>query len=95
MVSGSEAHLTATIHGRVQGVGYRAFVEGWATALGIQGYVRNLSGGAVEVVAEGPRERLDALIERLKEGPSFARVQRVDEVWAVPTGRFQGFQVRP
>ncbi len=94
MASPSEASLTATVYGRVQGVGYRAFVEGWARALGLSGYVRNLPDGAVEVVAEGPRERLEALLERLRAGPSFARVQRVSEIWATPTGGFEGFQVR-
>ncbi|MDO8532142.1 MAG: acylphosphatase [Dehalococcoidia bacterium] len=94
MAFASEAHLTATIYGRVQGVGYRAFVEGWARALGLSGYVRNLPDGAVEVVAEGSRERLEALLERLRAGHSLARVQRVSEIWAIPTGSFQEFHVR-
>ncbi|MEK7872461.1 MAG: acylphosphatase, partial [Chloroflexota bacterium] len=61
MAFASEAHLAATVRGRVQGVGYRSFAQAWARALGLKGYVQNLSGGAVEVRAEGPRERLEEL----------------------------------
>ena len=89
-----EAHLAAIVHGHVQGVNLRAFTQGWARALGLTGYARNLPSGAVEVHAEGPRDQLRALVARLQQGPSSARVERVDVTWSAPTGAFQDFQVR-
>lgn len=70
--------LEAWVRGRVQGVGYRAFVERVALELGLAGYARNLPDGRVEVVAEGPEEALRALLEKLKEGPRLARVEGVE-----------------
>jgi acylphosphatase len=83
-----------TIHGRVQGVGYRYFVLREADALGISGFARNLADGRVEVVAEAESE--DALArfeERLREGPSFARVASVDRAAVAPRGD-RGFHIR-
>ena len=65
------------VTGRVQGVGFRWFVEREAATLGITGWVRNREDGRVEVVASGTREQLAALHGRLREGP---RAARVDEV---------------
>jgi len=69
------------ITGRVQGVGFRWFVEREAATLGITGWVRNREDGRVEVVASGTREQLAALHGRLREGP---RAARVDEVAVSP-----------
>ena len=65
------------VSGRVQGVGFRWFVEREAATLGITGWVRNRDDGRVEVMATGTREQLSALDARLREGP---RAARVDEV---------------
>ena len=69
------------VTGRVQGVGFRWFVEREAAILGITGWVRNRDNGSVEVMATGTRERLAALHGRLREGP---RAARVDDVSVSP-----------
>ena len=95
-VSQPEAQtLRALIRGRVQGVGFRQFVEEQAGALGLKGFVRNLSNGAtVEVVAEGPMPALETLLAGLRRGPPIAYVERVDVSWAAATGDHVGFAVR-
>jgi acylphosphatase len=67
------------VSGRVQGVGFRWFVERAATSLGLAGYTRNLADGRVEVYAMGPQETLDELNGYLWKGPSGARVSNVEE----------------
>lgn len=67
------------VSGRVQGVGYRFFVERQARELGLRGYVRNLSDGRVEVYAIGDDAALERLRERLREGPPASRVERLEE----------------
>jgi acylphosphatase len=67
------------VRGRVQGVGFRWFVEREAHILGIAGWVRNNTDGSVEVLAQGSRDQLFALRSRLHEGPRAARVDSVDE----------------
>jgi acylphosphatase len=76
----------------VQGVGFRDFVETRARSLRLAGYVRNLEDGrSVEVVAEGPREALEQLIEYLHEGPRMSLVNAVEVEWREPAGRYGGF----
>lgn len=69
------------VTGRVQGVGFRWFVEREAAQLNITGWVRNRENGSVEVMATGTRDQLVALHGRLREGP---RAARVDDVAASP-----------
>ena len=88
------ASLKAIVYGRVQGVFFRAFVTGWARKLGLAGYVRNLSEGAVEVQAEGGRKQLEELIDYLRVGPPAARVEKVGTNWSEYTGGYAGFSVR-
>jgi len=89
------AHLSATIHGRVQGVYFRRFVRNAARELGLTGYVRNLAGGnTVEAQAEGARPQLDELLKQLKVGPRGARVQEVEAAWSDYSGRFTDFEIR-
>jgi acylphosphatase len=84
--------LRAFARGRVQGVGFRAFVQWRGQALGLSGFARNLSDGrTVEVVAEGPRPALDELLASLKQGPPMAYVERVDASWGEATGGYEGF----
>ena len=67
------------MHGRVQGVGFRAFVRHGARDAGIStGYARNCPDGTVEVEAEGSAEALARLAEHLRRGPSWSRVSRVE-----------------
>jgi acylphosphatase len=87
--------LEATIYGRVQGVGFRAFVQNNARGLGLTGYARNKYSPQrhVEVVAEGPRPALERLLRHLEQGPSLAYVERVDVKWRPATGEFTRFRV--
>ncbi len=70
------------VTGRVQGVGFRWFVEREAATLGVTGWVRNRDNGSVEVMATGTREQLRALRQKLQEGPRAARVDEVQEASA-------------
>ena len=74
------------VRGRVQGVGFRWFVEREAHILGIAGWVRNNADGSVEVMAQGTRDQLSGLRSRLREGPRAARVDAVEESEAKPVG---------
>ncbi len=67
------------VRGRVQGVGFRYFAQKTADLLGLGGYARNLDDGSVEVYAAGPRDKLDELAGRLRQGPRWADVRGVDE----------------
>lgn len=91
----AERRLHARIYGLVQGVGFRHFVWKRAQALGITGWVRNCRDGSVEVVAEGPEEALQQLLEYLRRGPLGSRVDKVDVRWEMPTLEFLEFEVRP
>jgi acylphosphatase len=66
------------VTGRVQGVGFRWFVEREARILGIKGWVRMRSDGFVDVLASGTREQLSAFHKKLLEGPRASRVDNVD-----------------
>ena len=70
------------VRGRVQGVGFRWYVEREAHMLGIAGWVRNNHDGSVEVLAIGTRDQLLGLRSRLQEGPRAARVDDVQELEA-------------
>ena len=87
--------IHAIIHGRVQGVGFRAFVQREALARGLSGTVHNryFPRAQVEVVAEGPEDALRQLLDVLKIGPRLANVERVDVDWEPPTGEFTSFQI--
>ncbi|MEK7477343.1 MAG: acylphosphatase [Candidatus Coatesbacteria bacterium] len=91
---GGIARLNAVVRGRVQGVGYRWFVQDQARVLGLSGRVGNLRDGTVEVDAEGPRSDLEALLERLREGPSGADVSDVEVAWWEPSGAWTNFEIR-
>lgn len=87
--------LTAEVRGRVQGVGFRWFVQRTARALGLTGWTHNLPDGRrVEVVAEGDRAALQALLDALKQGPSGSYVESVTESWSPATHEFEGFSIR-
>ena len=81
------------VRGRVQGVGFRWFVEREAHMLGVTGWVRNNADGAVEVLAQGTRDQLSALLARLQQGPRAARVDRVDESEANLTQGMKTFRI--
>jgi acylphosphatase len=97
-MSGGEARGTARIDarvtGRVHGVGFRYFVLREAQALGLVGWVANVSDGSVRCVAEGTRAALEQLAELLNDGPPAAIVDHVSIAWMPATGTFGSFGVR-
>jgi acylphosphatase len=81
------------VRGRVQGVGFRWFVEREAHMLGIAGWVRNNSDGSVEVLAMGTRDQLMGLRSRLRQGPRAARVDDVEETDSKPIESLKSFRI--
>jgi len=81
------------VRGRVQGVGFRWFVEREAHTLGIAGWVRNNSDSSVEVLAMGTREQISGLHKRLREGPRAARVDAVEVLEANPVPGLKTFRI--
>jgi len=81
------------VRGRVQGVGFRWFVEREAHMLGISGWVRNNADGSVEVLAMGTRDQLSGLRSRLREGPRAARVDDVEELVSSPVAGLKSFRI--
>jgi len=88
------ASVRAIVHGRVQGVYFRAFTVRQARELGLSGYARNLPDWrTVEVQAEGERSELERLIDHLGVGPPGARVERVETNWSEYTGSYSDFRI--
>jgi len=81
------------IHGDVQGVGFRYFITRHAQARGLNGWVRNRPDGAVELVAEGLRPDLDALLTAARQGPRHAQVASVDAQWSEAMGGLDRFDL--
>jgi acylphosphatase len=81
------------VRGRVQGVWFRESTKEAATALGLTGTVRNLASGEVEIIAEGPRNRLEALAVWARRGPDLADVEGIDVDYSEATGRHAEFRV--
>ena len=82
------------VSGRVQGVGFRFFVQDRAAVEGLHGYVRNLEDGRVEVLLEGDDESMLRVESAIGRGPSGARVERVETEDLAPSGRATGFSIR-
>jgi acylphosphatase len=81
------------VRGRVQGVGFRWFVEREAHVLGVSGWVRNNADGSVEVLAQGTRNQLLGLRSRLRQGPRAARVDDVEESDVGPVAGLSSFRI--
>lgn len=82
------------VSGLVQGVGFRYYAQKQAIRLGLLGWVRNLAGGDVELVACGTDAQLDELNAWLQKGPTMASVHRVKMETIEPTEVFAGFSIR-
>jgi acylphosphatase len=82
------------VSGRVQGVAFRWVTEDMAHQLGVSGWVRNLSDGRVEVMAEAEEENLLEFIKFLKQGPRHARVENIEVEWLESEGEFKSFEIR-
>jgi acylphosphatase len=89
-----DTRLTAWVHGRVQGVGFRWWTRGRALELGLSGYASNLADGRVEVVAEGPRDACARLLAALRSPDTPGWVDKVVERWAPAKGNLVGFAER-
>lgn len=91
--------MTRTVHvsitGRVQGVGYRAFVERAAIRLGLRGWVRNRRDGSVEAVFSGEGEAIEAMLAECRKGPRLAVVADVVVEELAADRDFDGFSVLP
>ncbi|MFQ5801086.1 MAG: acylphosphatase [Candidatus Hydrothermarchaeales archaeon] len=89
-----KARAHVFVSGRVQGVFYRAFAREKATSHGVRGGVRNLPDGRVEAILEGERKDIEEVIEELKVGPPYARVDEVEVEFEEYRNEFRDFQVR-
>lgn len=86
--------LTATVHGRVQGVNFRQSAVREASRLGLTGWVMNRDDGAVDTMAEGPRPAVEVYAAWLAKGPRTAWVSRVETRWSEASGEFADFELR-
>jgi acylphosphatase len=89
----TNARLHVTVEGRVQGVGFRSFVQENAVLLGVTGWVRNRWNGAVELLAEGSQQNLEKFLQIVQRGPRAAFVSDVSIEWLSATGEFRDFRV--
>jgi len=92
MTDNVRAHIW--VKGRVQGVGFRAYVEMAGRQIGVTGWVRNVGYETVEAVAEGERADVEQFIEVVKDGPPASRVDEARVEWETVTGEFREFGVK-
>ena len=94
-MTGERVARRITVHGRVQGVYFRAWTIEQAQAIGgIDGWVRNRADGSVEAVAAGAADKVDALVARMRQGSPASRVERI-EVEETPGVVAAGFVQKP
>jgi len=91
---GAQVRVRIRVHGRVQGVWFRAHTRDAGRRLGVAGWVRNEADGTVAAVAEGSRASCEALVAWCHEGSPLSRVERVEAAWEEPTGRHDRFEAR-
>lgn len=84
----------ARIEGRVQGVGYRAWVESTARSMELTGWVRNRRDSTVEIMLQGPTELVRGMLKKCEDGPPGAQVTKV-EMLGEGIGAYDGFEVLP
>jgi acylphosphatase len=89
-----DAAAHVRVKGRVQGVGYRFFVQEAAETYGLKGWVRNVPGGDVESEVEGPKSAIMDFVKELRKGPPLARVDDMHLDWRPPTSRYTEFEIR-
>ncbi len=90
------------IKGDVIGIGFRAWTKIQAKIVGINGWVRNVydkpeiygPGGGVEALIQGEEEKVNKMLELLKEGPPISRVDDIEILWEEPKEMFEGFEIR-
>jgi len=81
------------VSGRVQGVGFRYYVQDVATHEGVTGYVRNLPDGRLEAHVEGDADAVTRVERAIRSGPAGARVEYVDTEVLPPSGHYKSFRV--
>jgi acylphosphatase len=89
-----DVRLTAWVHGYVQGVGFRWWTRSRAAALGLTGYASNQPDGRVLVVAQGPRDACQRLLDLLQSGKTPGQVDNVVADWSEPDQSVRGFTER-
>jgi acylphosphatase len=89
-----DVRLTAWVHGRVQGVGFRWWTRCRALELGLTGYAANQADGRVLVIAQGPRDAGEKLLQLLEGGATPGRVDNVVADWSPPPEQIRGFSER-
>ncbi|KUH85394.1 MULTISPECIES: acylphosphatase [unclassified Mycobacterium] len=90
----AEVRLTAWVHGHVQGVGFRWWTRSRALELGLTGFAANKPDGRVQVVAEGPRQACQRLLDLLQSGEAPGRVDNVVADFSEPRDSLEGFTER-
>ena len=93
-MSSNRKHIAIRVHGKVQGVFFRASTQEKAEALGLTGFVQNEDDGTVYLEAEGDEEALRKLEQWVHEGPTHAKVSRVDIKSIKELKGFDGFEQR-
>jgi acylphosphatase len=81
------------VRGFVQGIGYRAFIRREAQKINVTGWVRNREDDAVEAVLQGPTLAVQALLKKVKIGPSGSHIKHIDVVQEVITQPYAEFEV--
>lgn len=82
------------IFGHVVGVGFRSWTVNQATKLGLTGWVRNYDYHTVEILLEGPKDKLEEMIKMCKQGPEVSKVEKVEAEWSEVTGEYEGFGIK-
>jgi acylphosphatase len=85
--------IHAFVFGRVQGVFFRFHTKEIAEELGLKGWVKNLFDGRVEVLVEGEKDKVEKLVQFLKNGPPAARVEKVEIKEEKYRGEFKNFSI--
>ncbi len=85
------SRIRIKVFGYVQGVFFRYTTRKLARKLELTGYVKNMPDGTVYIEAEGPKEKLLELLKFSKQGPAYAKVERVEHEFTTPTNEFKGF----
>jgi acylphosphatase len=87
------SEIRCTVTGKVQGVGYRDFIEGYARDHGLYGWIKNREDGSVEAVIQGLPDDLKLCIEALNEGSLLAKVESLAIDWRTPEKLYDEFKV--
>ena len=86
------AHIT--VHGRVQGVFFRANTIKMARELGLKGYTRNMPDGTVEIITEGPKDNINKFVDYCKKSPRNSEVSKIDVKFGKANNEFDGFAIK-